>query len=255
MMKAYMQGCGNSFFIADATQTILSDEGMEHTYHRLNGTRKVDGVIFVSGSDQAAVRMNYFDVDRHTGRLARASMCGNGIRCIAKFASDLGYAGDSFDVETDDGIKEVCVAKGLVTVDMGYPRGFMQVSDDDFFVDVGLPHYVRFTDELDIERTREEGAKVRYDTDILHMLGDPRDAVQFNSVRVDSGNEISILTREGGVEDVTLACGTGSVASAYVSSVAKGLRLPITVHNPGGDITVDVKDGKLVMTGPAEYIK
>ena len=257
MKISYMQGCGNTFFVADALGTDLSDPQMEAAYHNLNGKMVVDGVIFL-GRNKAGdkLAMNYFDVLRGTRKLIRAGMCGNGIRCVSRFAVDSGYESGSFFIETDDGYKEVSVGDGgLVSVNMGFPRGYQQLSPTDHYVDTGIPHYVRFTDELLVERTRSEGLALRDNPEVLTKIGNPRDILHFNHVRVDGDNKISILTREGGVEDVTQACGTGSVASAYVSRRVYGLDLPITVHNMGGDLSIDLTDdGQILMSGPAEYI-
>ncbi len=255
MKKTYMQGCGNSFFIADVSDfPLLSDADMETLYHRHNG-RKVDGVLFLGSSDKAAVRMNYFDIGRSSGRLSRASTCGNGIRCIARFARDQGHADGDFNIETDNDIRAVSIGGDFVTVNMGKPENFMRLSEHDYYVHLGLPHYVRFTDHLDPARTLKEGAILRYDKGLLQRLGSPKDILQFNSARVDGEGDISILTREGGVEDMTLACGTGSTSSAYVSHVARSIRFPITVHNLGGDLLIDkTPDGQLLMKGPADYM-
>lgn len=256
MKREYMHGCGNTFFVADAVGVRLSDPEMEHAYHALNGEMSVDGVLFLTASrDGSGLRMNYFDVDSTTGKLHRASMCGNGIRCISRFAVDRGYAKERFSVETDDGYKCVSVDGRLVTVNMGIPRNYQALSGTDYFVDVGLPHYVRFTDFLDVDQTRQDGLELRNDFELLDRLGNPKDILHYNSVHLDGSDEISILTREGGVEDVTQACGTGSAASAYVSHVARGLRLPIMVHNPGGNLAINLTaEGKILMTGPAEYL-
>ena len=145
--------------------------------------------------------------------------------------------------------------EGFVTVNMGVPGDYRKLSYTDYYVHVGLPHYVRFTEHLDSNRTRGEGSILRYDRELLERLGNPKDILHFDSVRVDSDQEISILTREGGVEDVTLACGTGSTASAYVSHMARSLILPITVHNPGGDLIVNkTSDNQIILTGPVDYI-
>lgn len=256
MKTAYMEGCGNSFFVVDTVGVDLSEREMAELHRQLNGKAPVDGVLFLGRSYSADVRMTYFDVDRQTRKLYRANMCGNGIRCLSRFARDGKYVDKEFNVETDDGIKAVSINGDGVTVNMGRVGGFQQISGTDFYVYVGVPHYVRFTDTLDPDYTREEGLRLKNDEELLRRLGNPEGILVFNSARRDGSGEISILTREGGVEDITLACGTGSVAAAYVGNRAGLLRFPVTVHNPGGDLVIHKNgDDQILMTGPADYMK
>lgn len=254
MKTAYMEGCGNSFFVMNSPQKEMDLPEITRAYHSLNGTRSVDAVLVLGPSVKGDIRMLYFDVDRRTKRLHRASMCGNGIRCISRFARDQNYAGDEISVETDNGLKGVSIVDSLVTVDMGQPRNYMRFSDSDYYVDVGLPHYVRFVDRLDAGMIREVGKVLRDDDELLGRIGNPNDILHFNGVSVTGESKISIMTREGGVEDITLACGTGSVASAFVSHEARGLQYPITVHNAGGDLVINRKGDNMIMTGPANYM-
>lgn len=255
MDPKYMHGCGNSFFVIDNMGSYFPIDDIQNVYLSLDGRMVVDGILVLSRSDSADVRMNYFNVLRGTRNVERSKMCGNGIRCLSRFASDHGYVGRGFDVETDDGIKKVVVDGGHVTVDMGCPHNFQKVSETDYYVEVGIPHYVRFTDNLEPDVIRAEGKSLRDDRILIKRLGAFDNMLNYNGVRIDGSHDISLITRECGVEDVTLACGTGSCSSAYVSHAAREMKFPISVHNRGGVIHVDEgKKGNIVMTGPAEYI-
>jgi diaminopimelate epimerase len=259
--KAYMHGCGNTFLVVNdlgdsiTNEHIKNQSQINNIYTQLNGKMPVDGFLCVKRSNVADLKMIYFSVNRKNKNLIRRKMCGNGVRCFSRFAIDhvLPKDTNSLTVETDDGIKNVSCSGDMIEVSMESPEHFERISNDFYFMNVGVPHYVTFVDKIDrmvVERKRE----VLKDNDVGYISNDSG-AVNLNVVKVDGKNEISIITREGGVAGITEACGTGSVASAYMSKMILGMGFPITVHNPGGDIIIDKNGSSVVMKGPADYIE
>ena len=187
-------------------------------------------------------------------------MCGNGIRCLAKYAWDRGYVGEQFDVETLAGIIPVQVREGegsfWAKVNMGLPRfdrpsipacGSGELLEErigDYSVsavNTGVPHAVVFVDDLDLDI-------MKLSPSIRHSSLFPEGAnVNF----VKPGPQLEIRTFERGVEGETLSCGTGSVAAA---SVARRLGLvgdEVIVQTRGGPLIISFEAGSAFMEGPA----
>jgi diaminopimelate epimerase len=189
-------------------------------------------------------------------------MCGNGSRCICRFAYELGVAGENMTVETDAGIVYGRrLDENTYAVQLNNPGVVdLQRKSDCAYIELGapgVPHAVKEVPGLDWsqrEQLREMARALRYDSAF------PKGANANLYTRLD-GNTIRILTFERGVEDYTLACGTGSASTAVVlwlqGQVPAG---HLTVKNPGGDlgITIEGENGtveKLLLEGPTEVVK
>lgn len=251
-------GAGNDFLIADNREGSLqlSPARIERLCNRRTGIG-ADGVILLEPSALAAYRMVYFNSDGSGGM-----MCGNGGRCLAAFADSLGYKDLRF--EAADGLHDATILsrrEGEVIVRLGM-RDVTQVERldaDTFFLDTGTRHYVRFVGDPDAVDVVTEGRKVRYDPRFA-PLGTNANFVGRR------GGQIIVRTYEKGVEDETLACGTGLVASALAAYlhgeapqeregdwVAYGLRARIA------GLTVDFRvSGEgfadIYLTGPAACV-
>lgn len=252
-----MSGAGNSFIIFNRLNHAhpeMINKGEALSQYAISPT---DGIIYLMPSNNAAFKMLYFSFDRtKRGDLVPSNLCGNGVICAARLAFDLGIIGAAFLIETGDGIKQGYMKGENVVINMGKPRDFKKISENEAYLYIGNAQYVQFSNVLDKNYVEKEGTRLRYSADTLKMLGNPKGVLQFNQVVIDNShkNYIRILTREGGVEGLTLACGTGSVASAYVSHKLRGLSYPIVVHNQGGDIIVSTNEkNQLLMEGSANY--
>jgi diaminopimelate epimerase len=191
---------------------------------------------------------------------SEAEMCGNGIRCLAKYAWDRGYVGEQFDVETLAGIIPVQVREDegsfWAKVNMGQPRfdrpsipacgsgELLQERMGDYrvsAVNTGVPHAVVIVDDLDLDI-------IKLAPPIRHSSLFPEGAnVNF----VKPGQSLEIRTFERGVEGETLSCGTGSVAAA---SVARRLGLAgdeVIVQTRGGPLIISFEGQNAFMEGPA----
>ena len=250
----YMNGAGNDFMVIDARGEKYDFEKLALELCKLTGA---DGFMAVDYSDKADFRLHFYNSDG-----TRGEMCGNGARCICRFAYDLGIAGENMVVETDAGlVPGRRIDENEYVVQLNNP-GMLDLSrkGDIAYVELGnpgVPHAVACYDGdlwADADRLWDDMRKLRYDAAF------PKGAnVNFYQRLAD--NEVRVLTFERGVEDFTLACGTGcgSIASTlWMLGKLPGGRL--TAHNRGGTLTVTIDGTAGVITsihlqGPTEVVK
>jgi diaminopimelate epimerase len=219
-----------------------------------------DGVLYLGVSKKADIKMRIFNSDG-----TEAEMCGNGIRCLVKYALDKGYIKENATVETLADILSIRSRvddKTWITVNMGKPdfmrekipaKGtgeFLQVSMHGYnvsAVNTGVPHAVIFVDSLDKSELMLAAPKIRYDP--VFPKG-----TNVNFVRLDSNNEITVRTYERGVEDETSSCGTGSVACAAVAHRLGKTGKKVRVNTKGGELMISLTDKAAFMEGPAERV-
>ncbi|MBN2108231.1 MAG: diaminopimelate epimerase, partial [Deltaproteobacteria bacterium] len=191
------------------------------------------GVLVVEPSGKADFRMRIFNADG-----SEAEMCGNGARCAARFACLNGIAGASLSFETIAGIIHADVNGASVKTQLSRPLNLQlnqELAVDGvtltvYSINTGVPHAVIFVDDLESAPIKELGAKIRF-----HKQFQPAGTnVNFISIGVDGS--IGIRTYERGVEDETLACGTGSVAAALVCIAMGRATSPALVRTRGGDM-------------------
>ena len=250
----YMNGAGNDFAVVDARDLELDYTSLALELCKLTGA---DGFMAVDVSDKADFRLHFYNADG-----SRGEMCGNGSRCICRFAFDMGIVGGQMAVETDAGIVYGRrLSDDIYAVQLNNPGIVdLQRKSDCAYIELGnpgVPHAVKEVPGLDWsqkEDLREMARALRYDPAF------PKGANANLYTRLDA-ETIRILTFERGVEDYTLACGTGSASTAVVlwlkGEVPSG---HLTVKNPGGDlgITIEGENGtveKLLLEGPTEVVK
>src|SRR5881275_6167 len=229
-----MNGAGNDFILID---NRTGDVHLDRTQiarlcdrHRGIGA---DGILLLENpSDHADFRMRYFNAD---GR--EAEMCGNGARCFARFANKVAGVQGPITFETPAGIIGAEVNKDRVVLQMSDPTDLrlnvqLQLEGEDATVHVintGVPHVVLPVSRVDMVPVRERGAAIRY-----HEMFSPK-GTNANFLEKRGPRSIAIRTYECGVEDETLACGTGVVASALIFATLENTNGPITVIARGGD--------------------
>ncbi len=259
---AKMSGTGNDFIIIDHRRPLIPQDALADFVRKVCRRRfsaGADGVIFIEDSQSVDFKWQFYNAD---GSLAE--MCGNGARCAARFAYAKGIAEKKMSFETLAGIINAEVLNDdevrlLMTQPFDYRTGLeVELDETKFavsFVNSGVPHAVLFMDEeTDIPVTKW-GHTVRF-----HSLFQP-EGTNANFVQSLSDNTILVRTYERGVEDETMACGTGAVASAIFAAVAGRVSSPVTVVTSGGDqltILFDLKeDGtaeNVYLQGPARII-
>ena len=254
MTVTYMNGAGNDFMVIDARGQTLDFETLSVELCKLTGA---DGFMAVDYSDTADFKLHFYNADG-----SRGEMCGNGARCICRFAYDMGIAEEKMVVETDAGlVPGERLSESQYRVQLNNP-GILDLNrkGDIAYLELGspgVPHAVLEIPGLswgDREALREQAKALRYDPAF------PKGA-NVNLYTWLDESTIRILTYERGVEDYTLACGTGSGSTAVVLWL-KGL-VPsgkLTVENPGGTLAVTVsgENGQvthLTLEGPTEVVK
>ena len=249
----YMNGAGNDFMVMDARGQELDFQALSLELCKLTGA---DGFMAVDHSDKADFKLHFYNSDG-----SRGEMCGNGARCICRFAYDNGIAGETMVVETDAGLVPGWrLSESQYKVRLNNPSILdLHRKPDAAYVelgDPGVPHAVKEQPGLCWEQgdeLREMAKALRFDPAF------PKGANANLYTWLDE-KTVRILTFERGVEDYTLACGTGS-GSVAVTAWAEG-KLPggvLTVKNRGGDLTVTVtgENGKvteLLLEGPTEVV-
>jgi len=235
-----MAGGGNDFVVIDNRTAKLTDVG-ELTRRICTRALSVgaDGLILIEGSARATFRMRYYNAD---GGLA--AFCGNGTRCAARFAFLNVIAGRKMTIETDAGIVGAEIGDGgLVTISMPAPHSFraqrpLAIGDQTVrgsFMMVGVPHYVTFLrGDLWSQNIMPLGIAIRRHRDL-----EPDGGANANFVVVRDEHSIEVRTYERGVENETLACGSGVVASAVTSAMFGKVQSPVSVLTRSG-ITLEV---------------
>lgn len=272
MLFTKMQGIGNDFVVVNCLNDPLNEDQLPDISIKVND-RKFgvggDGLILVLPSRMADFRMRMFNPDG-----SEAEMCGNGIRCFAKYVYERKLISDSqVKVETLAGVKvlKLITRSGKVEnvrVDMGQPhlrRSEIPMRGDDeekvvaeplkadgkryeiTAVSMGNPHVVIFEDNIETFDLTRVGPQIEN-----HKSFPQRTNLQV--VKICSNSEIILRTWERGA-GITLACGTGACA-AVVASVLNGKTgKRVNVHLPGGDLLVEwMGDNRVMMTGAAEEV-
>jgi diaminopimelate epimerase len=254
-----MDGAGNDFILIDnrAGNIDLDRSQIARLCNRHRGIG-ADGILLLEkASNHADFRMRYFNADG-----GEAEMCGNGARCFARFANKVAGGHERISFETPAGLIAAELAGDLVTLQMTEPTDLrlnvkLSVADNDktvHFVNSGVPHVVIPVSRIEDVDVRREGSVLRH-----HKMFSPNGA-NVNFIEKRGPKELAVRTYERGVEDETLACGTGVVASALIFGAVENVNGPITVIARGGDeLQVGFeKNGNrfrnVTLTGPAEFV-
>lgn len=257
-----LQGNGNDFILIDEKEGEVIPNEMKGTFARLYLDRRFgiggDGVLFLSASEKADVKMRLFQPDE-----SEAEMCGNGIRCLAKYAFDAGYVEEQCRVETLAG--EIAVEMGyeednftatIKMPDPAFDRGSVPATGEAgvdyeeeiagytvYAANTGVPHAVVFVDEIGQVPIMAEGPVIR------NHASFPRGA-NVNFVEVKCEDELHIRTFERGIEAETFSCGTGATAAAAVAHRHGKVGEKVLVITKGGPLTITLGDETKVR-GPA----
>ena len=250
----YMNGAGNDFMVVDARGKSFDFEKMAIKLCAMKGA---DGFMAVDNSEIADFRLHFYNSDG-----SRGEMCGNGSRCICRFAYENGIAGETMTVQTDAGlVYGRRIDESQYRVQLNNPGILdLQRKETAAYVELGcpgVPHGVMEVPGLmweQREQLRRMAKSLRYDPAF------PKGA-NINLYTWLGEEHIRILTYERGVEDYTLACGTGTASTACALSAAG--KLPgkrLVADNPGGTLTVDIEetDGEIsavFLQGPTEVVE
>jgi len=253
-----MNGAGNDFILFDnRTRDIELDRNQIAQLCDRHRGIGADGVLLLEKPTNGAdFRMRYFNADG-----GEAEMCGNGARCFARFANKVGGQKGKISFETPAGVISAELKGDLVTLRMTDPTDMrlnvdLPVAENKtvHFINSGVPHVVIPVAKIDDADVRREGAAIRH-----HKMFSPN-GTNVNFIEKRGPNKIAIRTYERGVEDETLACGTGIVASALIFAASEDTNGPISVIARGGDeLEVGFEKSSdrfrnVTLTGPAEFV-
>jgi diaminopimelate epimerase len=229
-----MSGSGNDFLIIDNRKKVIDDNHLP-VFIKKVCQRKLsvgaDGFILIENSELVDFKWRFFNSDG-----SPAEMCGNGARCAARFAYLNEIAGKKMSFETVVGIVEASITKEGVKIKMPDPKdilldyllelehGPLSINS----VNTGVPHVVISVDNLDQVDIVKQSRQIRY-----HKHFSPA-GTNVNYVNIQPDGIVAIRTYERGVEDETLACGTGSVAGAIIMAHKKKVNPPVRILTRGG---------------------
>jgi diaminopimelate epimerase len=244
------QGTGNDFVMIDdrTGQFPISQDLIASLCHRRYGIG-ADGLILLQNADGYDFRMVYFNADG-----TESTMCGNGGRCLVRFAYDLGIFKQTTNFIAIDGPHEATVKGELVSLKMS-PVSSIEMKADHDFLNTGSPHYVTYVDDIESTTVFETGRAVRYGAEY-----GPQGGTNVNFVQVLDTNRLNVRTYERGVEDETYSCGTGVTASVLSASLHQNWEGPVSVETLGGTLQVsyrkvsDQQFDDIFLIGPAKFV-
>lgn len=245
------QGTGNDFIILDnraGDYKSITNDQVKILSDRKFGIGS-DGLMLLNKHDSYDFEMIYYNSDGNEG-----SMCGNGGRCLVKFASDMGIKKSHYSFIATDGPHEAEIDfNGEVRLKMKDVSSVQEESDH-FILNTGSPHYVKFVKNLSKFNVREDGSKIRY-SKLFNDKG-----INVNFVEEIDEHTIFVRTYERGVEDETLSCGTGVTAAALVSAHNDNSYNEIDVQTIGGNLSVEFQAAgngsfsNIWLCGPADFV-
>ncbi|MGB4843088.1 MAG: diaminopimelate epimerase [Ferruginibacter sp.] len=245
------QGTGNDFVILenrDNKYNDISKEQVKQICHRRFGIG-ADGLMLLSNHDKLDFEMVYFNADGN-----ESSMCGNGGRCLVKFAKHQGMYKVTYRFMAIDGAHEADIdMHDIVRLKM-QDVDKVEYHSGHAILNTGSPHFVRFSRNVEAVDVVETGREIR------HSKQFDKEGINVNFAESTDEDGIYVRTYERGVEDETLSCGTGVTASALLfAHNAKGFNR-VKVKTPGGNLSVEYNKiddehfENIWLCGPAEFV-
>lgn len=247
-MKFYKyQGTGNDFIVVDDREATFSlNKNQIHTLCDRRFGIGADGLMLLQNATDYDFRMVYYNSDGTEG-----TMCGNGGRCLVRFAHDLGIIQNSTEFIAVDGPHQAEVFPDRISLKMQDVDSIENL-DNAHYTNTGSPHYVRFCPNLKEFNVFENGAKIRYSEEFKNQNG-----TNVNFVEEIGENELFVRTYERGVENETYSCGTGVTAAALIAHHSKNIKSPISIKTIGGNLQVSFEKNNqnmyinIYLIGPA----
>ncbi len=255
-----MHGAANDFLLVDDRAGVFpaaDSAWISSIASRRTGVGS-EGVLLIQPSASADFRMRFFNPDG-----GEVDMCGNGARCIARLAHEIGAAPKNMRIETPAGIVRAEARGDLVQLIMTEPHSWSMNRRIDLFgqnhayhfVNTGVPHVVIEVSDLAGTDVQKLGAAIRY-----HDAFAPK-GTNANFIKLDSEGRLHVRTYERGVEGETLACGTGMVACGLVAGKLGRVQAPVKIIPASGDVLevsyADTADGgatNVTLLGPAVHV-
>ncbi|WP_035670494.1 diaminopimelate epimerase [Flavobacterium sp. 83] len=245
------QGTGNDFVMIDNRQGFFPKDNIQ-LIARLCDRRfgiGADGLILLENDPETDFKMVYYNSDGN-----QSSMCGNGGRCLVAFAKKLKVIEDNTTFIATDGLHHASVAdNGIVSLQM-IDVDEVKITPEYVFMNTGSPHHIQLVEDLEHYNVKENGASIRYG----ELYG--KQGSNINFVKKVDDSTFSLRTYERGVEDETLACGTGATAVAIaMNALGETKANSIDLNVEGGKLVVsfDKNEGhftNVFLKGPAEFV-
>lgn len=244
------QGTGNDFIMID-NRELFFPKNNETLINKLCDRKfgiGADGLILLEPSNTYDFKMIYFNADGKEG-----SMCGNGGRCIVAFAKQLNIINTKTTFDAVDGLHYATIENEQVNLKM-IDVSNIEVTNDFSFLNTGSPHHIRFCDDVASINVKDLGAKIRYGAPYFE------NGTNVNFVEQTSENSFKVRTYERGVENETLACGTGVTAVAIAANkTKKTTNQNIQIEVLGGTLEVSFKKEdntytNVFLKGPAQFV-
>lgn len=245
------QGVGNDFILIDNREKISNELTVQHIKKMCDRHFGIgaDGLMLLNEKKGVDFEMIYFNADGNEG-----SMCGNGGRCIAQFASNMGIKKNEYTFSAIDGVHKAQVdLEKKVSLEMNNVSG-VEFSLDHYVLNTGSPHYVKFVSVADEVNVVAEGRKIRNSKAFAEK------GINVNFVETLGDDHIYVRTYERGVEDETLSCGTGVTASALMAAHNENGFNHVDVKTKGGNLSVEfdkINDSEfknIWLSGPATFV-
>ncbi len=248
-------GAGNDFIIIDDREDKWSSK-LTRDIIRTLCSRNIgiggDGLILLRNLDAVDFEMVYYNSDGN-----KSSMCGNGARCIVAFAKQIELISKDCIFKTIDGLHTgEILSSDIVKISMSDVNSIDRLGEKIFELDTGSPHYVKYIDNWEVNKSIvNEAQEIRF-SEIYKENG-----INVNFVKKLGVNLLKIRTYERGVEDETLACGTGVTAAALADAVYEDNIGHITkeIIAVGGELKVEFEKNKnsfsnIFLTGPVKHV-
>ena len=245
------QGSGNDFILLDNRNNLydkLTDEQIEFMCDRHFGIG-ADGLMLLNNKEGFDIEMKYYNANGGEG-----SMCGNGGRCMIRFAHKIGIHKNTYHFIASDGEHNADIDMNDIVRLKMKDVNYVEVHPNHFILNTGSPHYVKpIRDVADMD-VKTGGRMIRYSKEF------EKDGINVNFIETLEEDKIYVRTYERGVEDETLSCGTGVTASALISAHNDNGFNRVEVKTPGGNLSVefDKKNDNhfenIWLNGPADFV-
>ena len=245
------QGTGNDFIILDnrdGSYNNLTKEMIAQCCHRRFGIG-ADGLMLMNKKEGFDFEMKYFNADGNEG-----SLCGNGGRCMVKFAFNMGIHQFTYRFWAADGVHEAEIDNNhLIRLKMKDVHE-VELHDAHAVLNTGSPHYVKHVNNVSEMDVVEEGRAIRESKPYAN------EGINVNFMETFGDDSIFVRTYERGVEDETLSCGTGVTASALIAAHHERGFNRIAVKTLGGELSVEFNKisensfENIWLCGPAVYV-
>jgi diaminopimelate epimerase len=245
------QGCGNDFVILDNRDGLyqsLSSDQVKEICNRRFGIG-ADGLMMMCSHESLDFDMLYFNADGLPG-----SLCGNGGRCMVKFARQMGIRRETYRFAAADGEHEAVIDDNeWVNLKMKAVTG-IKSSGSHYILNTGSPHYVQPVNDVMGTDVYHKGRQIRYSKEFEEQ------GINVNFVELIDDKTIYVRTYERGVEDETLSCGTGVTAAALVSAHNDRGFNAVNIKTPGGKLRVEFDRvdedhfDNIWLCGPADFV-